>query len=49
MKMKTRLDVIENVILPERDDTHVKDNLVKLMSENKILEKGLFIWKRTVQ
>ncbi|MCL1667830.1 glycosyltransferase family 4 protein [Elizabethkingia ursingii] len=39
MKMKTRLNVIEKVILPERDNTHVKDNLVKLMSENKILEK----------
>ena len=39
MKMKTRLNVIENFILPERDETHVKDNLVKLMSENKILEK----------
>ena len=38
-KMKTRLNVIENFILPERDETHVKDNLVKLMSENKILEK----------
>ena len=47
MKMKTRLNVIENFILPERDETHVKrQSCKKLMSENKILEKGLFIWKK---
>ncbi|CAI8710582.1 glycosyltransferase [Chryseobacterium sp. IT-36CA2] len=38
-KMKKRLDIIENIILPERDDTHVRDNLVKLMSEKMLLEK----------
>ncbi len=38
-KMKKRLDIIENVILPERDSYEVKNNLIKLMSENKILQK----------
>jgi len=39
IKMKKRLDIIENIILPERDDNEAKNNLIKLLSENKILQK----------
>jgi len=39
MKMKKRLDVIENTILIDRDDFEIKNKLVNLQSENKILEK----------
>ncbi|MDP9957808.1 glycosyltransferase family 4 protein [Epilithonimonas hungarica] len=38
-KMKKRLEIIENTILKERDNQEVKNNLIKLLSENKILQK----------
>ena len=38
-KMKKRLDIIENTILVDRDDHEIKNKLVNLLSENKILEK----------
>ncbi|KMQ67171.1 hypothetical protein ACM39_15470 [Chryseobacterium sp. FH2] len=38
-RMKTRLDIIEKTILSERDDFEAKNNLLKIVSENKILEK----------
>lgn len=38
-RMKTRLDIIENKILVERDDFEAKNNLLKIVSENKILQK----------
>lgn len=38
-KMKTRLDIIEKVILVDRDDYESKNNLLKILSENKILQK----------
>jgi glycosyltransferase involved in cell wall biosynthesis len=39
LKMKKRLDVIENTILVDRDDYEIKNKLVNLQSENKILAK----------
>ncbi|MBW8524713.1 glycosyltransferase family 4 protein [Chryseobacterium chendengshani] len=38
-KMKKRLDIIENTILIERDDYEIKNTLLKLESDNKILQK----------
>lgn len=38
-KMKKRLDVIENIIIPHKGDTDAKDRIVALIGENKILEK----------
>lgn len=38
-RMKTRLDIIENKILTERNDFEAQNNLLKIISENKILEK----------
>lgn len=39
LKMKKRLHIIENTILIERDDDEAKNRLIKLLSENKILQK----------
>lgn len=38
-RMKTRLNIIENKILVERDGFEAKNNLLKIVSENKILQK----------
>ncbi len=38
-KMKTRLDIIEKTILAERNDFEAKNNLLQIVSENKILQK----------
>ena len=38
-RMKTRLDIIKNKILTERNDFEAQNNLLKIISENKILEK----------
>ncbi|WP_332454074.1 glycosyltransferase family 4 protein [Chryseobacterium aquaticum] len=38
-KMKKRLDIIKNTILVDRDDYEIKNHLLKLESDNKILQK----------
>lgn len=38
-RMKTRLDIIEGKILTERNDFEAQNKLLKIISENKILEK----------